>query len=113
MVHRPDRLCDIMVEMRNNQLEPKGAQNGMPRAGDAPSLLLIKGIRRGNSGMKLLAPPLYIRCRWKLYQRGTIHIRLVGGSLPRRAIRGETMAIHLKAPVDQELLNTLKAGDEC
>jgi len=30
-----------------------------PRAGDAPSLLLIKGIRRGNSGMKLLAP-LYI-----------------------------------------------------
>lgn len=59
MVHRPDRLCDIMVEMRNNQLEPKELRMVCPRAGDAPSLLLIKGIRRGNSGMKLLAP-LYI-----------------------------------------------------
>lgn len=59
MVHRPDRLCDIMVEMRKNQLEPKELRMICPRAGDPPSLLLIKGIRNGSSGMKLLAP-LYI-----------------------------------------------------
>lgn len=59
MVHRPDRLCDIMVEMRNNQLEPKELRMVCPRVGDVPSLLLIKGLRKGNPGMKLLAP-LYI-----------------------------------------------------
>jgi len=59
MVHRPDRLCDIMVEMRKNQLEPKELRIVCPRAGDPPSLLLIKGMRNGNPGMKLLSP-LYI-----------------------------------------------------
>jgi len=59
MVHRPDRLCDIMVEMRKNQLEPKVLRMVCPRPGDPPSLLLVMGIRNGNPGMKLLAP-LYI-----------------------------------------------------
>ncbi len=59
MVHRPDRLCDIMVEMRKNHLEPKELRVVCPRVGDAPSLLLIKGLRNGNPGMKLLSP-LYI-----------------------------------------------------
>jgi len=59
MVHRPDRLCDIMVEMRKNQLEPKVLRMVYPRPGEPPSLLLIKGIRNGNPGMRLMAP-LYI-----------------------------------------------------
>lgn len=48
-----------MVEMRKNHLEPKELRVVCPRVGDAPSLLLIKGLRNGNPGMKLLSP-LYI-----------------------------------------------------
>lgn len=59
MVHRPDRLCDIMAEMRKRELEPKELKLVCPRLGDPASLVLIKGINRGNPGMKLL-PPLYI-----------------------------------------------------
>jgi len=59
MVHKPDRLCDIMVEMRKNQLEPKELRMVCPRMGDPPSLILIRGMRGGNPGMKLLQP-LYI-----------------------------------------------------
>jgi len=59
MVHRPDRLSDIVTEMRRYRLEPKELRIVCPRFGDAPSLLLIKGVRNGNPGMKLLAP-LYI-----------------------------------------------------
>lgn len=59
MVHRPDRLCDIMVEMRKNRLEPKELRLVCPRVGEAPSLVLVRGKRNGNPGMKLLAP-LYI-----------------------------------------------------
>lgn len=59
MVHRPDRLCDIMTEMRRLGVEPKELRLVCPRAGDPASLILIKGINKGNPGMSLL-PPLYI-----------------------------------------------------
>jgi tRNA1(Val) A37 N6-methylase TrmN6 len=59
MVHRPDRLCDIMAEMRRLGVEPKELRLVCPRVGDPPSLILVKGINKGNPGMKLL-PPLYI-----------------------------------------------------
>lgn len=59
MVHRPDRLCDIMVEMRSFKLEPKELRLVCPREGETPSLILIKGLNKGNAGMKLL-PPLNI-----------------------------------------------------
>lgn len=59
MVHRPDRLCDIMVEMRNNRLEPKLLRLVCPRAGDPPSLILISGMKNGNPEMRVM-PPLNI-----------------------------------------------------
>jgi len=59
MVHRPDRLCDIMTEMRNARIEPKLLRLVCPRLGQAPSLILVSGMKNGNPGMKHL-PPLFI-----------------------------------------------------
>jgi len=59
MVHRPDRLCDIMTEMRNARIEPKLLRLVCPRLDQAPSLILVSGMKNGNPGMKHL-PPLFI-----------------------------------------------------
>lgn len=59
MVHRPDRLADITVGMRAFNLEPKLLRLVCPRVGDAPSLILIKGLKQGNPGMKIM-PTLVI-----------------------------------------------------
>jgi len=59
MVHRPDRLTDIMEGMRRLKLEPKVLRMVSPREGDAPSLILIKGIKNGKPGL-IIMPQLNI-----------------------------------------------------
>ncbi|NLE25086.1 MAG: tRNA1(Val) (adenine(37)-N6)-methyltransferase [Clostridiaceae bacterium] len=59
MVHRPDRLTDIIVGMRKVKLEPKLLRMVCPYTGKAPSLILVKGIKNGNPGLKVL-PDLII-----------------------------------------------------
>lgn len=52
MVHRADRLCDVITEMRKNGIEPKRLQ--FVRAGKKePYLLLIEGVKGGKSGIKI------------------------------------------------------------
>lgn len=50
MVHRADRLADIISEMRKNNIEPKRLQfvSGLNKK---PYLLLIEGVKGGKSGM--------------------------------------------------------------
>ncbi|MCX7773976.1 MAG: SAM-dependent methyltransferase, partial [Clostridia bacterium] len=55
MVHRPDRLTDLLVGMRARRLEPKLLRLVCPREGDAPSLILIKALKNGNPGIKILS----------------------------------------------------------
>ncbi|HHY63878.1 MAG TPA: tRNA1(Val) (adenine(37)-N6)-methyltransferase [Clostridiaceae bacterium] len=59
MVHRPERLADIIDGMREVNLEPKILRLVCARVGKEPSLLLVKGLKNGNPGMKIL-PPLFI-----------------------------------------------------
>ena len=59
MVHRPDRLCDIMNVMRQYRIEPKTLRMVHPTPDKAPSMLLIRGTKGGNPYMKVEAP-LYI-----------------------------------------------------
>ncbi len=59
MVHRPDRLTDIMEGMRKARIEPKLLRLICPRAGEKPSLLLIRGLKNGNPGLAIL-PSLMI-----------------------------------------------------
>jgi len=59
MVHRPERLADIIDGMRQVNLEPKLLRLVCARVGKEPSLILIKGLKSGNPGMKIV-PVLYI-----------------------------------------------------
>lgn len=59
LVHRPERLVDILVEMRKNNIEPKKIQYVYPNKNENSHILLIEGKKNGNSGLKVL-PPLYV-----------------------------------------------------
>lgn len=59
IVHRPDRLTDILVEMRSNNIEPKKIRLVYPRIGEEANILLIEGTKNGNVGLKIL-PPLFV-----------------------------------------------------
>lgn len=54
MVHRPDRLTDVLEGMRKVRVEPKFLCMVCPREGDAPSLFLVKGSKNGNPGIKIM-----------------------------------------------------------
>lgn len=59
MVHRPDRLCDIMHLMRQYRIEPKALRMVHPTPGKAPSMVLLRGTKGGHPYLKVEAP-LYI-----------------------------------------------------
>ena len=59
MVHRPDRLVDIICQLRNYNLEPKRLRFVHPRVGEKPNLILIEALRGGNAHLRVEAP-LYI-----------------------------------------------------
>lgn len=53
MVHRADRLIDVVCTMRENNIEPKRLQ--LVSGGDKePYLFLIEGVLGGKSGLKIL-----------------------------------------------------------
>ncbi|NYB73365.1 tRNA1(Val) (adenine(37)-N6)-methyltransferase [Sedimentibacter hydroxybenzoicus DSM 7310] len=59
MVHRPDRLADIMCLLRKYRLEPKQIRFVHPRAAEKPNMILIRASKNGNPELKF-DPPLYI-----------------------------------------------------
>lgn len=59
MVHRPDRLADIIWLMRNYSIEPKYIRFVHPSPYKKPNLILIKGSRQGRPQLKML-DPLYV-----------------------------------------------------
>ncbi|MBQ3931201.1 MAG: tRNA1(Val) (adenine(37)-N6)-methyltransferase [Firmicutes bacterium] len=62
LVHRPQRLADIMECARKTGLEPKQLRMVSPHEGDAPNLLLLKCVKGGGAELKVL-PPLAVRNR--------------------------------------------------
>lgn len=59
LVHRPERLVDIITLFRQYKIEPKRIQFVYPQQGKLANTLLIEGIRDGKSGLEMLSP-LYI-----------------------------------------------------
>lgn len=53
MVHRPDRLVDILSIMRINKIEPKQIRFVCPNIDKAPNLVLIKGVKNGGQFLKI------------------------------------------------------------
>ena len=56
MVHRCDRLVDVINAMRSHGLEPKRIQMIHPHIGDAPNLFLVEGLAGGNPSLKFEKP---------------------------------------------------------
>ncbi len=52
MVHRPERLVDIMYYMRKYKVEPKRIRFVQPNFNSAPNLVLIEGAKNGKSFLK-------------------------------------------------------------
>ncbi|MDD3392056.1 MAG: tRNA1(Val) (adenine(37)-N6)-methyltransferase [Bacilli bacterium] len=59
IVHRPNRLLDIIFEMKKNNIEPKRIQFIYPKIDSEANMILIEGIKNGNSGL-IVEPPLYV-----------------------------------------------------
>ncbi|NMA66965.1 MAG: tRNA1(Val) (adenine(37)-N6)-methyltransferase [Clostridiaceae bacterium] len=54
MVNRPDRLADALEGMRRVKLEPKVLRLVSSKYNSAPNLFLIKAIKNGNPGLKIM-----------------------------------------------------------
>ena len=59
MVHRAERLADIICAMRDKKIEPKRLLFIHPSPGKAPGLILIEGIYGAKASLKL-EQPIYV-----------------------------------------------------
>jgi len=56
MVHRPERLVDILSLMRINKIEPKELKFVYPKISEKPNLVLIKGVKNAKEFLKVEKP---------------------------------------------------------
>lgn len=59
MVHRPERMADILFLMRKHKIEPKTIRMVHPNTKKAPNIVLIEGQRDGGAFLKW-EPSLYV-----------------------------------------------------
>ena len=60
MVHRPDRLVDIIQTFRKYHIEPKRLRFVYPRVNKECNHILIEGIKNANEGGLKILNPLYV-----------------------------------------------------
>ncbi|WP_422484840.1 tRNA1(Val) (adenine(37)-N6)-methyltransferase [Gudongella sp. DL1XJH-153] len=58
MVHRPNRLVDVLYTLRSHGLEPKYIQWVYPKPGKQPNLFLLEAVKGGKSDFKYREPIL-------------------------------------------------------
>ena len=58
IVHRPERLLDVIQSMKENNIEPKRVQFVYPKKGKEANIMLIEGSKNGKPGLKIM-PPIY------------------------------------------------------
>lgn len=56
IVHRTDRLIEIIEKMKKNNIEPKRIQLIYPKANSDSNLVMVDGRKNGKSGLKFLKP---------------------------------------------------------
>ena len=54
LVHRPERLCDLVSILRAHGLEPKRMQLVRHSAAHSPSAVLLEAVRQGKAGLDIL-----------------------------------------------------------
>lgn len=73
LVHRPERLVDILETLRAYRLEPKKIKFIQPNAQKAPNLVLIKGVKNAKPSLKI-EKPLYVYKQNGEYTEETLKI---------------------------------------
>lgn len=53
IVHRPERLCEILIKLKNSGLEPKRLKFIHPKKGLDANIVLIEAIKMGKPGLKI------------------------------------------------------------
>ena len=56
IVHRPERLIDILEKMRQYNIEPKKIRFVYPKKNRQANILLVEGKKNGRKGLKILSP---------------------------------------------------------
>lgn len=56
LVHRPERLCEIIVKLKSNGLEPKRIKYVYPKVNMNANMMLIEAVKMGNPGIKMEFP---------------------------------------------------------
>ena len=56
IVHRTDRLIDIITTMRKYNIEPKKIRFIYPKKNTESNIVLVEGTKNGNTGLKILSP---------------------------------------------------------
>lgn len=76
LVHRPDRLTDILYLLRQYKLEPKWIRFVYPKLGKAPNLVMIEAVKDGKKELRFHAPLIvynedgtYTKEIYKIYDR--------------------------------------------
>jgi len=59
IVYKPQRLVDLLCQMREFEIEPKYLKAVHPRYNQKPSLVLVEGVKSAGSGLVFL-PPLFV-----------------------------------------------------
>ena len=59
MIHRPERLVDVLSELRKYKLEPKSLRFVHSKVNEAPKMFLIRAVKNGKAFLKVESP-LYI-----------------------------------------------------
>ena len=59
MVHRADRLCDVMTSLRKYKIEPKRLSMVQPNSKSAPNLILIEASYGGRAQLTV-TPPVFM-----------------------------------------------------
>lgn len=77
LIHKPDRLTDVLYYLRKHNLEPKKIRFVYPKLNSKPNHVLIEARKQANEGNLTVLKPLYIyeNGKWteevlKIYNKG-------------------------------------------
>ena len=56
MIHRPERIADVICSFRNNKLEPKNIRFVQSRINEAPKMFMIKAVKGAGEFIKVEQP---------------------------------------------------------
>lgn len=73
MIHRPERLADILCLMRSYKIEPKRLRFVHPSAEKTATMILVEGAYCGRPKL-FLEPPLYVYKEPNVYSDEILHI---------------------------------------